>query len=353
MLLEDVSLRVMQRCNLWLFASASFLVSVVAWAGPDPLERLKGFSEFPSVDIQRLVKGEILSEPGALMEFKNGISVQTCYAVPVPADEAAKKLQLWDPSLHQTLKVFKFHPVNEPAAPTDFQGVSLQSNQRPIRWLLDKTRATTPTQSDLNLSKEEARQLAACAKSNPDPQAVSACWAQLLQHRVTTFQRHGFNGVAPYEASGEIMSPTEQLRAMLREQSGIAAEFAPLLRQSGVLGEQRTLDTPFQYWGMYEADHRAVLNLGAIYLLPLGDRYQLMDAQYYVSGVYYSFVTLYEVWPVQLGDQAAALIWRGDYFAAPVLEFTNGFERLAYGAVMIQELKKAIRAFQDDVKTKP
>jgi hypothetical protein len=335
-----------------LFASASFLVSVVAWAGPDPLERLKGFSEFPSINIQDLVKGEILSEPGALMDFKNGITVQTCYAVPVPAAETAKKLQLWDPSLHQALKVFAFRPVNAPPEPTDFQVMSLKSNQRPIRWLLDKTLATTPTKSDLNLSKEEARQLAACAKSNPDPQAVTACWARLLQERATAFQRQGFNGVAPYEASGETMSPAAQLRVMLREQAAVATEFAPLLQQSGVLGQKRTLD-PFHYWGLYEADHRAVLNLGAMYLLPLGDRYQLMDAQYYVSGVYYSFVTLYEVWPIQIGDQAAALIWRGDYFAAPVLEFTNGFERLAYGAVMIQELKKAIRAFQDDVKTKP
>ena len=345
--------RVIQRRNLWLFASASFLFSTVVWAGADPLGSLKGFSDFPSVNIQKLVKGEILSEPGALMDFKNGITVQTCYAVPGPAAETAKKLQLWDPSLHQTLKIFKFHTINEPAAPTDFQDMSLKPNQRPIRWLLDKTRETTPTQSDLNLSKEEARQLAACAKSNPDPQAVSACWAQLLHQRAAAFQRQGFNGVAPYEASGETMSPVDQLRAMLREQSAIAVEFAPLLRQSGVLGHQRTLDPPFQYWGMYEADHRAVLNLGAIYLLPLGDRYQLMDAQYYVSGVYYSFVTLYEVWPIQLGGQPASLIWRGDFFAAPVLEFTNGFERLAYGAIMIQELKKAIRAFQDDVKTKP
>jgi hypothetical protein len=343
----------MYRRIVWLVACASSLLAVTVLGEVDPVASLKGFSEFSSVNIQKLLKGEILSEPGALMEFKNGIAAQTCYAVPVSADEVAKKLQLWDPSLHQDLKVFKFHSVNEPFAPADFQDVSLKPNQRPIRWLLDKSRATTPTQSDLNLSKEEAQQLAACTKCNPDPQAVSACWVHLLQHRVKTFQRQGFNGVAPYESNGETMSPATQLRTMLREKSAIATEFAPLLRQSGVLGEQCTLDTPFQYWGMYEADHRAVLNLGAFYLLPLGDHYQLMDAQYYVSGVYYSFVTLYEVWPIQIGGQAAALIWRGDFFAAPVLEFTNGFERLAYGAVMLQELKKAIRAFQDDVKMKP
>ncbi|HUJ09697.1 MAG TPA: hypothetical protein VL171_06690 [Verrucomicrobiae bacterium] len=341
-----------QRSMVWLFAFASLFLSSVAWAGPDPLVRLKGFSEFPSVNIQDLLKGEILSEPGALMDFKNGISAQTCYAVFVPAQQAARKLQLWNPSLHQDLKIFKFHPVNEPSAPMDFRDMSLKSNQRPIRWLLDKTRATTPTQSDLNLSKEEAEQLAACVKNHPDPQAVSACWAQLLQQRALAFEQQGFAGVAPYETGGETMSPVTQLRTMLREQPAVATEFAPMLRESGVLGQEGKLD-PFHYWGMYEADHRAVLNLGAVYLLPVGNRYQLMDAQYYVSGVYYSFVTLYEVWPIQLGNQAASLIWRGDFFAAPVLQFTSGFERLAYGAVMVQELKKAIRAFQDDVKTKP
>src|SRR2546421_12979061 len=105
------------------------------------------------------------------------------------------------------------------------------------------------------------------------------------------------------------MSPAEQLRAMLREQAGVATEFAPLLQQSGILGEEPKLD-PFHYWGMYEANYHAALTLGAVYLLPRGDRYQLMDVQYYVSGVYYSFVTLYEVWPIEIDGKPGALICR-------------------------------------------
>jgi hypothetical protein len=89
-----------------------------------------------------------------------------------------------------------------------------------------------------------------------------------------------------------------------------------------------------------------------VYLLPLGEHYQLLDAQYFVSGTYYTFVTLYEVWPSRIGDKQAAVVWRGDFIAAPTLAFTRGFERLAYGSIMLQEVKKAIRSFQDAVKNK-
>jgi hypothetical protein len=338
----------------FLFSFFGACVSVAAFAGTDPLESLKTFSEFPSVDLRGLHEGNILGEPGSLMNFPQGISAQTCFAVPVTAAEAARRLQVWDPSLHAKLKAIEFHTVSEPCEPADFKSLSLQSSQRSFRWLLDETFATTAGKSELNLTRDEARQLADCAKSNPDQQAVGACWAKLLLERATAFQRRGFAGVPPYEATGETISPAAQLRAMLREQPAVAREFAPLLRQCGVLGDEETATLkPFHYWGLYEANHHATFNLGVVYLLPLGDRYQLLDAQYYVSGTYYTFVTLYEIWPTRVGERPAALVWRGDFIAAPTLAFARGFDRLAYGSIMLQELKKAIRAFQDDVKANP
>jgi hypothetical protein len=75
----------------------------------------------------------------------------------------------------------------------------------------------------------------------------------------------------------------------------------------------------------------------------------LLDAEFYVSGTYYTFVTLYDVWPLQVQGKPGALVWRGDFFCAPPLAYTRGTERLAYGAFMLQELKKTIRSFQNDV----
>lgn len=338
----------------FLFSFLGACLSVAAFAGTDPLESLKSFSEFPAVDLRRLHEGDILGEPGALMDFPQGISAQTCFTVPVTAEEAARRLQFWDPSTQRTLKAFEFRAVSDPPKPGDFESLRLESNRRPFRWLLDKTLATTDGKSELNLTRDEARQLADCAKGNPDPQAIGVCWAKLLHERATAFRRGGFAGVPPYEATGETVSPSAQLQAMLREQPPVAREFAPLLRQSGVLGDEGTATLkPFHYWSLYEANHHATFTLGVVYLLPLGDRYQLLDAQYYVSGTYYTFVTLYEVWPTGAGEKPGALVWRGDFIAAPTLAFTKGFDRLAYGAIMLQEVKKAIRAFQDDVKAKP
>jgi hypothetical protein len=338
---------------VFLLSFLGACLSVATFAATDPLERLKSFSEFPAVDLRRLHAGDILGEPGSLMNFPQGISAQTCFAVPVTAEEAAKRLLVWDPSAHETLKAIAFHPVSEPCQAVDFQNLNLRSNKRSFLWLLDKTRATTAGESELNLTRDEARQLADCAKENPDPQAISGCWAKLLLERVTEFQRRGFSGVPPYEATGETVSPAAQLRAMLREQPTVAGEFAPLLEKCGVLGDEEAATLkPFHYWGLYEANHHATFVLGVVYLLPLGDHYQLLDAQYYVSGTYYTFVTLYEIWPTRVGEKSEALVWRGDFIAAPTLAFTKGFDRLAYGAIMVQEVKKAIRSFQDDVKVK-
>lgn len=48
-----------------------------ATAGADPLESLKTFSAFASVDLRSLLSGEILGEPGSPMSFPTGISAET------------------------------------------------------------------------------------------------------------------------------------------------------------------------------------------------------------------------------------------------------------------------------------
>src|SRR5438034_542711 len=117
-------------------------LSVAAFAEIDPVQHLKSFSEFPSVDVRRLHNGDILGEPGSQMNFPQGVSAQTCFAVPVTAEEAARRLQHWDPSLHASLKAHAFHEVSQPCQAADFESLNLKSGEKPFLWLLDKTRAT-------------------------------------------------------------------------------------------------------------------------------------------------------------------------------------------------------------------
>lgn len=326
------------------------LPPATAVAADDPLPSLKSFSAFTSVDLRRLEGGEILGEPGSQMEFPNGISTETCFAVLVPAEEAARRLQIWDPSLHGTLKTLQFHLVKKSCTAADFQSLTLLPANRPQRWLIDKSLATVSGKSELNLSRDEGQQLSALARTKPSPEAISAFWSKVLLDRTTRFQEQGFAGLPRYEMADQPISPLVHLRALLAERKAIAGEFAPLLNRCGMLGDsgKPTLE-PFHYWALYEANRHATLTLGAVYLLPTSDRFQLLDVQYYVNGTYYTFATLYDVWPIELGQKPAALVWRGDFFSAPRLAYTRGVERLAYAAVMLQELKSSIRSFQKEV----
>jgi hypothetical protein len=205
----------------------------------------------------------------------------------------------------------------------------------------------------LNLSHDEAKAFVACAEHHSDPQRAAECWAKQLFDRASKFQKNGLTAVSPYEAAGVTVSPTSQLHTMLLEQLQVAHEFAPLLKGIGLLGKETapTL-TPLYYWTFFDANHHGTLALGAVYKVAVGDHYQLADLQYYVSNDYYTSATLYEVWPVQAGEKTGALVWRGDYFAAPTLAFTKGTERIAYGAIMLQEIKKEIRCMRDSLKAK-
>jgi hypothetical protein len=334
----------------------SFLLTALACpaavAQTDPLESLKTFSELGPIDLGKLHEGEIRGVPGSPMVFPNGFWTETCFAVQLAPEEVARRLLFWNPSLHPTLKAIVFQKVSDPCTASDFDRLSFIPGNRPLRWLLDKSMATTAQKSELHLSRAESQQLADCVKGKPPPEAVAACWTKLLLERATAFRRDGFAGVAPYDLRDGTVSPFDCLRAMVRERPAVALEFKSLLRQSGLLGDPQTETVAlkaFHYWGVYEANYHGTLTLGVVYLLPEGDRYQLLDVQYYVSGTYYTSATLYEVWPSQAGEKTGAVVWRGDFFAAPNLAYTKGIERLAYGAVVLQELKKNIRCFQDDI----
>lgn len=315
----------------------------------DPVTALKSFSDFQQVDLKRLLDGEILSERGSLMNLRTGISTQSCYAVPTPPEETARRLQQWDPLPHPALNVYQLHSVRTPCEMADFKNLDFKLDKRAVRWLLNKTLAATAGDSDLNLSCSEAREMAKSLRKNSTPEEVASFWSKLLFARAFAFQTKGFAGVQPYEVSGETISLVAQLRLMLQEKSQIAREFDPIIQKVRLLDGGAPVLKPFYYWNLFSSEGYGTLCLGAIYSLPVGDRYQLLDVEYYVSGSYYTSAVLYEVWPIGVGNKAKSLVWRGDLLSAGALAYTKGVERIAYGAIMLLEIKKAIRAFRDDM----
>ncbi|GFO55022.1 hypothetical protein GMSM_20290 [Geomonas sp. Red276] len=171
--------------------------------------------------------------------------------------------------------------------------------------------------------------------------------------RASAFQRHGFASTLPYEFDVETIDPASHIRSLLQEQEPIAREFTPLLQSAGLMAGSNP-NSPFKptyYCRLYQADHHATVSLGAVYLRAVGDRYQQLDLEYYVSGTYYASATLYEIWPIRDGRRTGSLVWCDVLCSAPVLRFGSGIERLASGVILTLEFKKFVRCFQDSIKT--
>jgi hypothetical protein len=104
---------------------------------------------------------------------------------------------------------------------------------------------------------------------------------------------------------------------------------------------------PSYYWRLFQADHRATISLGASYLLQVGDHYQMLDIEYYVSGTYYTSATLYEIWPIHDSGRTGSLVWCNVVCSVPTLRFASGIERIATGTIMTLQIKESLRCFQD------
>jgi hypothetical protein len=345
----------MRRLTLFLILGLCGAVCVTVPArASDPPAGLKQFSGFSKIDIKHLLEGEILSQRGPLMNFPNGISSQLCFAVPSSPAETVKRLQTWNPTRCPSLKVYAAHDLNDPGELKEFSNlhVYLDPGKVPLRWLWNQTLATTGERSDLNLTRIEALELARCVGKEANAKAIGACWGNLLFARASGFQRNGFNTSLVYEFDVEPVNPITHLRSLLQEQALITREFAPLLQRAGLVdgGAAMSPIRPTYYWRLFEADHHATLSLGAVYLLPVGDSYQLLDLEYYVSGTYYTSATLYEIWPIRDGARSGSLVWCNVLCSAPALRFAAGIERLASGIILTLEFKKLIRCFQDSYK---
>jgi len=336
--------------HISLFTAACCALAWTALAqGPDAPASLKRFSDFPKIDVKLLLGGEILAQRGAATQFPNGISAQFCFTVPAPPADTARMLHDWDSTGVSGTNVYAHDLLlHTPGAPGDFKKLYLDTTQGPSRWLVEKTLAISSSASDLNLSRGDAQQLGACVKKSPNPRGASGCWAAMLAERASAFQRNGFNGVAPYDAAETPFNQIDQLRSMLREHTKVVEEFSPVLLGAGLIhgtGDAPRL-TPSHYWSLFSANHHAVVNLGAIYSVAVADHYQVLDAEYYVSDGYYAAATLYEIWPIPTANGTASLVWRGDFYVTPMMNYLKGLERIAYGAIMIQEIKHEIRMFQ-------
>jgi len=103
------------------------------------------------------------------------------------------------------------------------------------------------------------------------------------------------------------------------------------------------------FWELLTADELGVLTLGAsLRRSGANGTFQAADALYYASGGYYAGLTLYQLWPVEVGGRPATLVWRGDLISSATIASLHGIERVASESALMRDISKATSLFRRD-----
>ena len=302
------------------------------------MSELAEFSVFGKVDPAALEKGEIKTAAGPPMSTERYLSVQACLIVPQPPSKVIENMRRFDPTQHRELKVFLHSDMPGSPSVANFSKLSNAPNNIAVQRLRNATQKMAP---DLQLSRAEAQQFT----SGGQPFDI---WAKILAGRAQSFAAGGLAAAAPYDHTGQPVQPGKELSGLVRQQTKVNRQFGGFLGNTGLIGGKGSLK-PELYWELLQVEDEGVLTLGASYSRATSSGgYQTADGLYYASGGYYVALTLYQLWPIDLGGRASTLVWRGDFTSAGSLGELHGIERLASESAMRKDVSKAVQIFKNE-----
>jgi hypothetical protein len=319
-----------------LFVIALLFTWPLVGRAADAVTEMAEFSVFGKIDLAELAKGQIKTATGAPMSTARYLSSQSCFVVPKPPAQVMARMKQFSPTEHRELKVFLHSDL--PASPTasNFSGLTNPPNNGGVESLSQATKKMSP---ELQISQDEAQKY-----SNGQP--VFAFWTNLLAKRAQDFVARGAAGEAPYSHTRNPIQPGQEFPGLVRQQPKVNRQFGGFLGNTGLIGGKGSL-RPDLYWELLQVESDGVLTLGASYTRSTsGGGAQIADGLYYASGGYNVALTLYQLWPIDLGGRAATLIWRGDFISANSLGDLHGVERLASESAMRKDILKAATIVQ-------
>lgn len=311
----------------------------------DPAAELSSFSVFDKIDLNALATGDPTVAHGIPMGGRY-ISAQSCFVVAAPPVRVAEAMRSWNPTRHSELKVFIHSDLPSSPGPTNFSRLSSAPDNSAVRFLVN---ATQKASTDLQLSKEEAKKLPTAAGSGAMPAPIAAFWADVLGGRGRAYASGGSAAQAPYDHTGQAVRPADEFGGLLRQQEKIRKQFSGLIDGTGI-GRGAGSIKPELFWELLSADDQGVVTLGASYRRSGSQgTFQAADALYYASGGYYVALTLYQLWPVDVGGKPSTLVWRGDFISSATVAGLHGIERVASESAMMRDVAKAVKAFRRDM----
>lgn len=313
-----------------------FFLIPVSLLAADPVSEMAEFSVFDKVDLAELAKGEIKTATGAPMSNARHLSVQSCFIVPKTPAQVMAAMKRFDPTAQRELKVYLHADLPPAPSAADFAKLNNPPGNDAVKALAAATEKMSP---ELQLSQEEA-------KSYSPGQPVFEFWSKVLLKRAQAFASGGAAAEAPYDHTRGAVQPGKEFAALMRQQARVNRQFGGFLGGTGLLGG-RGLLKPDLYWELLEVEDEGVLTIGASYhRSTAGGGAQIADGLFYASGGYNVALTLYQLWPVEIGGKPSTLVWRGDFISANSLGDLHGIERLASESAMRKDILKAATLFQ-------
>jgi hypothetical protein len=303
-----------------------------------PLEQIRALAKVsPSVNLDRLKKGQIICTRGDLGKFPRGISLQSCYFIHAPMPAVGNALLHWDPLQHQDLEVRLYREHSLPAAADVFRRLRLESRFPDDRWLLQQTAraAENGSAGELHLTSEEVALLRQ-KKNQPN-----VAWQEILRRRCDALARGGLAAVPPYGADKSI-SPASEYRGLLSLVPKAAQFFRPITEAAPLRAGAKPASETVGYWETTKLRDHTTLQLGVFAAQKGTDSWQLVDVVYYPSDTYYMALDLFQLWPVDGGT----LVWQVGLASAPFQTFLAGIDRYFAGKIMTQETLATIKAFR-------
>lgn len=315
----------------------------------EPLSELAKFSVFQNVDLKSLSGGKVLTARGPTLDFPRDLSVQAIYVLPFSVQKTLELHKQWDATKHPELKVYVHRDLPAKPALGDFLKAASVPGNAAVRSLVSATQKL-PAREELQLSNAEAKAFVNAGGGNQGtmPQAVSEFWSQVLFKRSSSFVESGLSAQPPYDFARQSAQVSEEASRLLKEQPKLRSQFQALIGQTPLGGGNGSL-SPALYWELFDVEGQAAFSLGTAYSKDAGDSAQLLDMQYYASGGYFVFLTLYQMWPIMVDNHPATLVWRGDSISSLALSELHGVERMGSGAAMMKEIQKTINFFQKDI----
>ena len=338
-----MNFRVGQETILFSLGKKAFVLLTLAAAAAQaaPLDELRSLAQFPSLDLARLQRGEIVSQRGPLGDFSRGIFLESCYFIHAPMEAVGNGLLHWDPLQHRELEVRLYREYTLPPPVDAFKKVRLSPGISDDKWLLAQTAEAVRTaeSGDLHLTNEEVTLLR--QKSLP----ASEAWQEILRRRSEALARGGLAAVPPYGPDKSI-SPGSEFRGLLSLAPKAARHFQPLTETQPFVVTGKPASETVGYWEATKVRDHTTLQLGLFAARKSPVSWQLVDCVYYPSDTYFMALDLFQLWPVDGGT----LVWQVGFVSAPFRSYLGGVDRFIAGKQMSQETLDTIKAFRADLE---